>query len=141
MIDYVFFHQQPLDLFVKFLCEQGLEPETRVFEDRMEVQVPDDLDEDLSDRIDDRYDRLIDMEGELTDAEQYDTAESYQMAGITINLKNGKTVYADVDPGLLSRLLESVTAEEFATVVDAIASAVEEEEQRTYCQRVRDGDT
>ena len=141
MIDYVFFHQQPLDLFVKFLREQGLEPETRVFEDRMEVQVPDDLDEDLSDRIDDRYDRLIDMEGELTDAEQYDTAESYQMAGITINLKNGKTVYADVDPGLLSRLLESVTAEEFATVVDAIASAVEEEEQRTYCQRVRDGDT
>ena len=135
MIEYVFFHQQPLDLFIDYLRGLDLAPETRRFDDRMEVLLPDDLEEALFDRIDARYDQLIDLEGELTDAEQPAGADNYQMAGITITLKNGKTVYADVEPGLLSRVLASISAEEFTLIVDAIVSAVENQEQRSYCQR------
>lgn len=103
MMDYVFFHQQPLDLFVEFLRGKGLAPSIKRFDNRIEVLLPDDLQESLFERIDERYHQLIDMEGEMTDAEQPGGADNYQMGGVTVNLKYGKTVYADVEPDLLSR--------------------------------------
>ena len=54
-----------------------------------------------------------------------------------MHLKDGRVSYADIDPRLLGRVMECVTPEEFATIVDAIVTAVENPEQRTYCQRQR----
>ena len=139
MIEYVFFHEAPLGEFTAFLADKGVQAQTQVFEDRVEVQVPDDLDEALSDAIDACYDRLVDMEAALTDEEQQGSGD-YGMAGITVHLADGETVYADVDPALLSRVLESISVEELTRIVDAVASAVERREGRSFCQRQREED-
>jgi len=138
VIEYVFFHDAPLRRFLDFLAAEGVAAATQTFEDRVEVQVPDDLPETLSDAIDECYDRLVDEEGALTDAEQGEAGGEYGMAGITVHLADGETVYADVDPALLSRVLESISVEELTRIVDAVASAVERRESRTFCQRQRE---
>ncbi|HFD80038.1 MAG TPA: hypothetical protein ENK05_06560 [Gammaproteobacteria bacterium] len=135
MIEYVFFHRQPLELFLRFVEEQGVGAQTREFEDRMEVLVPDELDEALSDRIDERYDELMEMEGDLTDAEQAGEAGEFQGAGIVVNLKDGTTVYANLDSRLLARVMTVIEPREFAVIVDAIVEAVENRVDRPACQR------
>ena len=137
MIEYVFFHQQTLQRFVRFLFDEGVRSQTQEFSDRIEVGVADDLDDGLFERIDACYDDLMTDEADLTDAEQGSGPENYERAGITLNMKDGATVYADVDSQLLARVMSVISPQEFTLLVDAIVGAVEDREGSTYCQRLR----
>ena len=140
MLDYIFFHRMPFDEFVTFLRAKGLQPETEIEDDNYEVRLPEDLDDALSDEIEERYDVLMDMNRALFESEQEEGADNYQGAGVVLNLKDGKTVYADVDPQLLARIMGVLSAEEFGEVVNAIVDAIESPDTRTFCERARDGD-
>ena len=133
MIEYVFFHQQTLQRFLRFLTKEGVRSQTQEFDDRIEISVADDLDEDLFERIDACYDGLMADEADLTDAEQGSGPENYERAGITLNLKEGGTVYVDVDSQLLAKVMSVVTPQEFTLLVDAIVGAVEDREGSRYC--------
>jgi len=135
MIEYVFFHQQPLKLFLGFLSELDLKADTQQYEDRIEVLLPDDLDAALFDRIDTRYDRLMDMESELTDREQSGVAGEFQAGGIVVNLADNTTVYANLDSGLLARVMRVISPEELALIVDAIVKAVENRQVHPACHQ------
>lgn len=141
MLDYIFFHQIPFDRFVAFLEEKGVRPETECSDDGFEVSVSEDLDDALSDEVEGRYDELMALNQELFDSEQSQDADNYHAAGVVLNLKDGSTVYADVDSRLLARVMEVLTAEEFGQLVNAIVDAVEEPDSRSLCQRGRDGRT
>ncbi|WP_293680656.1 hypothetical protein [Thiolapillus sp.] len=135
MLEYVFFHSQPFDQFVAYLKELGLQPETEIEEDCWEARLPEDLDDALSEKIEERYDRLMDLNQQLFDEEQ---DEGYHTAGVVVNLKDGDTVYAKVDPALLAKIMGVLTPVEFGDVVNAIVDAVEDPDERTLCQRTRD---
>ncbi len=136
MLEYVFFHARPFDEFVAYLRELGLQPETGVDEDSWKVSLPEDIDDELLERIETRYDQLMDLNQELFDAEQ---PQDYHTAGVVVNLGSGETVYAQVDPHLLGKIMGVLTPEEFGEVVNAIVDAVEQPDGRTLCQRMRDG--
>ncbi|WP_456373575.1 hypothetical protein [Thiolapillus sp.] len=135
MLEYVFFHARPFDEFMAYLGDLGLQAETRIEDDCWEARLPEDLDDRLSEQIEERYDQLMDMNQELFDAEQSD---GYHTAGVVVNLADGTTVYAQVDPLLLGKIMGVLTPEEFGEVVNAIVDAVEEPDDRTLCQRMRD---
>lgn len=139
MLDYIFFHRIPFDAFVEFLRGYGLEPETERGDDSFEVRIPEDMDDALSEEIEERYDALMEMNQELLERELEADADNYHAAGVVVNLKDGTAVYADVDPRLLGRIMEILTPEEFGQVVNAIVDAVENPDTRTFCQRMRDG--
>ena len=119
MLEYVFFHRQPLEHFVEFLREQGLEPELACEDEILEVHLPEDLDDALCDRIEDMYDQMMELNQMLFD-EEGGAESDYHAAGVVLNLREGKTVYARVDPLLLGRIMEVLTPEEFGQVVNAI---------------------
>ncbi len=135
MLEYVFFHARPFDEFVAYLEELGLQPETLVEEDCWEARLPEDLDDQLSEKIEERYDQLMDLNQQLFDAEQ---PEDYHTAGVVVNLADGETAYAQVDPLLLGKIMGVLTPEEFGDVVNAIVDAVERPDDRSLCQRMRD---
>ena len=140
MLDYIFFHQTPFDEFVAFVSTKGLRPETEVDDGNYEVRLPEDIDDALNAEIEERYDALMDMNRALFESEQAEGADNYQGAGVVLNLKGGETVYADVDPGLLAKIMGVLSAEEFGEVVNAIVDTVENPDTRTFCERARDGD-
>lgn len=105
-------------------------------EEVWEIRLPEDLDEGLSDRIEEVYDELMDLNQSLLEAEG--SREGYHSAGVVINLQDGNTVYAQVDPLLLGRVMGVLTPEEFGEVVNAIVDAVENPDERTLCQRMKD---
>ncbi|WP_456406418.1 hypothetical protein [Thiolapillus sp.] len=135
MLEYVFFHAQPFEQFLDYLHELGLRPEVEQDEDCWEARLPEDLDDALSEKIEARYDQLMDLNQQLFDQEQ---DGDYHTAGVVVNLSNGETVYAQVDPVLLGKIMGVLTPVEFGDVVNAIVDAVEQPDERSLCQRMRD---
>lgn len=140
MLEYIFFHEKPFNLFVEWLKTQSLTPEVNIEDDNYEVSLPDDIYDELADAIEEKYDELMEMNRQISEEQEQQDQSNYSMAGIMVYLKNGKVSYADVKSDLLSRIMSAISPEEFGEVVEAIVDAVENPQTKSYCQRVRDGE-
>ena len=136
MLEYVFFHATPCERFVDFLQRESLEPEVTEDGGTWEVRLPETLSDEQVERVEALYDELLELNQQLHDAEAEEG--DYHTAGVVLNLSGGETVYAQVDPALLARIMSVLTPEEFGEVVNAIVDAVENPDSRTMCQRMRD---
>ncbi|HID49413.1 MAG TPA: hypothetical protein EYP40_07370 [Chromatiales bacterium] len=136
MLDYVFFHQQPWERFLDFLRKEGLQPEVMIDEETRQASLPEDLADDVMDRIEAFYEEMIDLNQRLFDEEQGDSEQ--HVAGVVVTAEESKTVYAEIEPALLAKIMSVLTPEEFGKVVDAIVDAVQLPDERTLCQRARD---
>ena len=136
MIDYILFNEKPFELFIDWLRTKNISPETRINDESYQISVPEELDEDLIDEIDEKYDAFLAMNQQLVDQEEKDN--SYQMAGVMVTLKDGSVSYADIEPALLGKVLSVVSVEEFGEIVNVIADAVENPQPKSYCQRERE---
>jgi hypothetical protein len=137
MIEFIFFHPIPTQHFLDWLKEQGVSTRSRQADEGYIVEVPEGLDDKTYDAMEAKYEALLEMNEEIMREEHADE-EGYHMAGIAVHLQDGRVSYADIDPKLLGRVMGCVTAEEFATIVDAIVTAVENPQEQSYCQRQRD---
>jgi len=133
VLEYIFFDERPWRRFIEFLQDQELAPETSKDDEGWLVMLPEDIDDDLNDRVEAFYDKMLDF-NEILVAEA-EGEDHVHAAGVNITLKDGRTVQAAIDPKVMRRLLEVVTAEELGDVVNAIADAVENPDQRSICQR------
>ena len=140
MLEYILFHEIPFQLFVNWLKEKAVLFETEIEDDNYEIKIPEDLDDNLLDEIDEKYEELMDMNQQIVDEEEKENNQGYHMAGVVVTLKDGTVSYADVDPNLLGRIMSAISPEEFGEIVNAIANAVENPQPKAYCQRVREGD-
>ncbi|MCG8016578.1 MAG: hypothetical protein JAY97_10215 [Candidatus Thiodiazotropha sp. 'RUGA'] len=133
MLEYVFFDQRPWQEFVDYLKQLGLVIETARDDEEWLVYVPEELDDETDEKIEARYETLLEMNEQLV-AEQQGVAH-VDKAGINVSLMDGRVVQAEVDPQLINRLLQVVSAEELGEFVSAIALAVEQGDERSLCQR------
>ena len=145
MLEFIFFHRKPFDLFVADLTDRGLEFQTTLDEDEKqfkeyEVHIDEDIDDELLEDIEEVYDRLMDLNQELVDEEEGESDSNYHLASITVTLADGTISYAKIPPSLLSKVMTVISPEELGEIVTAIADAVENPDERSMCQRVRDGD-
>lgn len=127
MLEYIFFHESLRDRFVDFLRAQGVEAELSEADGLM-VAVPDDLDDELSERIENEYDLLLQEHTEVMDG-----ILEKDVAGVRVVLANGMPATIRLDPDLLARLLQSISMEELRDMVQAIAEQVEHPDDRPLC--------
>lgn len=133
MLEYIFFDQRPWRLFIDFLRDEGLAPEFVEEDQGLLVRLPDDTDDRLMDAIEARYDELLDMNEQLF-SEQEGEAHVHR-AGVSVSLGDGRVVEAGVPPALLNRILEVISTDELGQLVSAIVDAVENPDERPFCQR------
>lgn len=138
MLDYILFDKKLFQQFIDWLKAKDVTYEVEIDEDNYVIKVSEDLDEDLLDAIDDKYDEFMDMNQDLINDEESESNDGYHSAGVIVALKDGSISYADVDSNLLSRVVSVITPEELGQLVSAIADAVENPQPKTYCQRKRD---
>lgn len=127
MLEYIFFHESLRDRFVDFLRAHGVEAELSEADGLM-VAVPDDLDDELSERIENEYDLLLQEHTEVMDG-----ILEKDVAGVRVVLANGMPATIRLDPDLLARLLQSISMEELRDMVQAIAEQVEHPDDRPLC--------
>jgi len=142
MYEYILFHEKPLQLFSDWLKEKGIAFETgkENVDDYYVIKLSADLDDDLIDVIEDQYDIYVEMSEEIVTQEDKENDDGYHMAGVVVTLKDGSISYADIDPDVMSRVIDAITPVEFTGIVNAIADAVENPQLKNFCQRFREGD-
>lgn len=133
MLDYIFFNENLLGRYLDYLKEHGIRFEQRNDEMGMVVSIPEDLPEETEEGADDYYEELLASQETLL--EEDGESQHHSIAAITVNLSDGRTVYAPVRPDLLNRLLESISAQELGEIVDAIVNSVENPDETPICKR------
>ncbi|MCU7844043.1 MAG: hypothetical protein KZQ93_09410 [Candidatus Thiodiazotropha sp. (ex Monitilora ramsayi)] len=133
MLEYIFFHERPWQRFIDYLTSMGLEPQATSGSEGWLVTLPEDLDDELDEKIEVYYDKMLDLNESLVAEEE--GQEHVHTAGVNVTLKDGRVVQAAVDPGLMQKLLDAVTPRELGDLVNAIADAVENPDERPFCQR------
>ena len=133
MLEYAFFHNKTCDLFCDFVKKRGVEPVIEREELSINVQVPEDLDDKLMGELEAYYDELLDMTEGLAAEEEGD--ELIHNVGVTVNLADGRSVLAAVEPALVNKLLDVITMDELGDFVNAIVDAVEHPDERPLCKR------
>jgi len=134
MLEYIFFNKKTCFLFEKFALSSGIKPIIENEEEYFTVRLAEDLDEVILEKLEDYYDELMDMDRTLAE-KQEGSSKDIHTAGITIRLKDGRNVYASVAPDLLSKVMQSISADDLNTLVCAITDAVENPDERGLCQR------
>jgi len=135
MLEFVFFHPRPRELFADFLRVRGVPVTLQGDAETLEVAIPEDTDENLLAEIEDHYDEMMALNQSLFEAQA--SEDGALAAGVVLNLTGGQAVYARVDPELLGRIMGVLSPQEFAEVVNAIVDAVENPDPRSLCQRDR----
>jgi hypothetical protein len=137
MLEYVFFNDDPCRRFVQFLSQKGLQAALDEREiERVILLSEEEVTDTLADEIDALYDEMFELDQQLYEETAPDSPESYHVSGVVVNLRDGRSVYADVRPALLSKVMETVSPEELGELVDAIVRTVEDPDERTFCQRM-----
>ncbi|MEJ2693593.1 MAG: hypothetical protein P8166_11185 [Candidatus Thiodiazotropha sp.] len=133
MLEYIFFDERPWRRFIDYLESLGLTPQASSNEEGWLVALPEDLDDSLDEKIEAFYDRMLEMNESLV-AEEEGQAHVH-MAGVNVTLADGRVVQAAIDPKLMQRLLTVISTDELGDLVNAIADAVENPDERPFCQR------
>jgi len=140
MLEFIFFHNNISKLFTDFITELDIEYQVEADEDTITVSVSEDVDDERVEQIEDEYDRLLDLSREQTDSEEGESRQNYQKASLMISLKNGAISYAHVDVNVINRVLRTISTDELNQLIEAVADAVENPDDRSYCQIIKDGD-
>lgn len=131
MLEFVFFDPRPRTRFVAFLDQLGVASTLLDDGEVLGVGIEEDVDEGLLASVEAYYDEMMALNQQLFEAETPDL----QSAGVVVKLASGDTVYAQLAPDLLARIMAALTPEELGALVDAVVDAVENPDARTLCQR------
>lgn len=139
MLDFIFFHETPMKKFQTYLesekipYENDTEFQASIEESGFTVSISDEYELDIVDKVEDYYDDMMELNEALISAEE--DGDEIKNAGITVNLSDGSTVLADVDPDLIYKLSEALNPQEILQLINAIADAVENPDKRPLCKR------
>jgi hypothetical protein len=131
MSKYIFFDTTLRDRFLAFVAEHGIPSDTRP--DPMEgfrVTLPDALPDDLEDIFEAQYDRLMDEQQRLVEAED---DQDRTLMGVDITLPDGRACVVRLPPLLARRLCDHFSGEEIHTLVAEIAASVLEPTTGPIC--------
>ena len=137
LLEYIFFHQEPRNQFKQFLQDRQVKlVREEVDETDLEayvVYIVDDLDDAVLEQVESFYDDMMDLSESLVI--QDEDASEMTSVGLAVSLNDGRSVLATIDPDVLNRVLTVISHDEFGKLVDAIADAVENPDDRPLCKR------
>ena len=140
MLEFIFFHLDICKQFTRLIEELGIEYRLQDNEEIITVLVSEDEDDDLIEKLEEEYDRLLDLSRDQTDIDEGESSRNYQKASLLISLKNGDRSYAHVDMDVINRVLRMISTHELNQIIEAVVDAVENPDERSYCQIIKDGD-
>ncbi len=140
LLDYVLFHQIAHDKFAEYLISINIPMKVSHRDGVFETSIPADIDDVLADEIENRYDEFLDLSRELLAEETPQGKGNFSIATIIVNLKSGKASNAHIRPDLLYRIMSVIDEKELEEFTRAIVEAVENPDDRSFCQKVREGE-
>jgi len=139
MLEFIFFHKEPVKQFQHYLNSKkipyinGLEYQASIDEEGFTISIGENYELETIAEVEDYYDDMMELNENIVSAQEDN--EEIKTAGISVNLSDGSTVLANVDPNLIFKLSEALEPLEILQLVSAIADAVENPDKRPLCKR------
>ncbi len=130
MLEYIFFNDGLRAKFVRYAKERSVECQCSD-DDGLIAAVSEDIDDAISDELDDYYDILLQENADLL--EETDDALEKNAAGVQVQLQDGSPAMIRIDPELMGRMLRELSLEELRDLVQAITVQVENPDNRPLC--------
>lgn len=121
MDDYIFFDTNLRDRFVEYAKKLGVPCELRDDTMGLIVAVPEDLDQDLVDGLEDRYEELEEEQSELLALSE---GGLRKLAGFQLVLPDGQNCTVPLQADVARRLLSCFSFDEVQALFDAVARSV-----------------
>lgn len=138
MLDYVFFDPAARVRFLAFLAGLGVVTETSEDADdgTCSVWVSEDLDDELGDRIDAEYDRLMIEQANDVDAE---SGYAVNLVGVQYTRPDGVVGVVRLQPETMNQVTGCMTVEELQRFIQHVADEVWAEHTEAMCRVLSKG--
>jgi len=134
MDEYIFFDARLRDKFVEHVKALGVAYELRDDTMGLVVAVPEDMDYELIDGLEERYDELqVEQSDLLAQAE----GGLKKLAGFQVTLPDGQTCTVPMQPEMAKRLLSCFSFEEIQVLLDTVARSVLNPRNSPLCEILR----
>jgi hypothetical protein len=118
--EYIFFDESLSRRFAQFAADHGLAATAHTDEmDNYVVALPDDVDDDLDEKLEAEYDALMDEQRRLIEAEEGD--EARHLMGVTVELPDGSSCLVRLPADYGQRLCQHFSPQEIHDIVSSIA--------------------
>lgn len=131
MMEYIFFNAELADRFAEFARLIGTSSEKRSDNMGLVVAVPEDLDEELGNRLDTYYAHLLDEQADMVEQAEPDLKHT---TAINITLADGRPCTIRIEPAMMNRLMSCLSIDEIHQFATTIARSVENPGNRPLCQ-------
>jgi hypothetical protein len=134
MMEYIFFDANLRDRFVEHAKELGVACDLRDDNMGLVVAVPEDLADDLADKLEARYDELEKEQSRLMSQSE---GGLKKLAGFKLVLPDGQTCTVPLQPDMANRLLSCFSFEEIQVLFDTVARNVLDPKDSHLCEILR----
>jgi len=131
MMEYIFFNAELAERFAEFTRLIGAGCEERNDNMGLIVAVPEDLDEELDNRLDTYYAHLLDEQAEMVEEAEPGLKH---VTTINITLAGGQPCAIRIEPAMMNRLMSCLSIDEIHQFATTIAHSVENPDNRPLCQ-------
>ena len=131
MMEYIFFSASLSSRFAEFVQVLGVPCQESKDEMGIIVAVPEDLDDELSTRLETYYAHLMDEQADLVEEEEPGLKHA---AAINITLSDGRPCTIRIEPEMMNRLMGCLSIEEIHELAVSIARSVENPDNRPLCK-------
>jgi hypothetical protein len=131
MMEYIFFNTELAERFAEFARLTGAGCEERGDKMGLIVAVPEDLDEELNNRLDTYYAHLLDEQAEMVEESEPNLKHT---TAINITLNDGRPCAIRIEPAIMNKLMDCLSIAEIHELATTIARSVENPDNRPLCQ-------
>jgi hypothetical protein len=134
MMEYIFFDANLRDRFVEYAKDLGVVCDTRDDNMGLVVAVPEELPDDLTDILEERYDEIQQAQSDL----MLQTAGGLKkLAGFKLALPDGQICMVPLQPDMANRLLSCFSFDEIQVLFDTVARCVLDPKDSHLCEILR----
>jgi hypothetical protein len=134
MMEYIFFDANLRDRFVEYARSQSVMCELQDDNMGMLVMVPDDLEDELNDRLEEHYEQLQDEQSRLLSEVE---GGFKNLAGFSLVLPDGSISTVPLQPDVANRLLANFTIDEIQALFSTVARCALEPGESHLCKILR----
>ena len=131
MMEYIFFNAELAERFTEFARLIGTSSKKRSDNMGLVVAVPEDLDDELGNRLDTYYAHLLDEQADMVEEAEPDLKHT---TAINITLADGRPCAIRIEPAMMNRLMSCLSIDEIHQFATTIARSVENPDNRPLCQ-------
>ena len=131
MYEYIFFAPVSRDQFIEQLDHHKVPYQ---IDAELTVAIPEDIEDEVTAALDEHYEELLHQTPSLFNGD--DALLEKDVAGVQVQLQNGSISTIRIPPELVSRILTSISMEEFRDLCQLVAEGVEIGDNSPLCHNI-----